>query len=324
MSNEVIEVEAEVIEGPTSELAVYEAEPGTPIRSNIAAVKAWVDAQLETYAVPCIEDEEGYRQAKRDRTALRKMGAAVDAERKRIKDLYTAPLAAFEAQVKEVTAPVKALDAQMKAAIDAYEAAQADSKMARLQAFYEDLAPDLALPLEGCARALVPFERIADPSWRNRGTNEVAAQNAIGVAVQRLAKMEKEVDGMGLAHAAEAKAAFWEALDPMAAFRRDRELTEQEQRQAALEAERRAREEAAAAAQAAPEPQTEPPMGVEPQQAETAAQEPPERPEAAPGVVFEEAFDVTVDYYAVTRSQMDGLVAYCRANGIHGKVRRKA
>ncbi len=258
--SEPIPVEAEIIETadePTSELKIIEAKPGIPVKSNIALVKAWVDKQLELYDVPSIKTEDDFKQAKKDRTALRKMGENVEDDRKRVTDLYMAPVNAFRDQVKTITDPITKLDKLMKGAIDKYDKDQKEGKRQRIQEYYEDMAPDIALPLDGQDRALVPFERIFDESWLNRGTSDVEAQQDIDGKLSKLAEAEKSLDSLGLEHVSEAKATFWDTLDINAAINRNRELVEAEKRQRALDAERKAREEEQSAEIAqTPEPET--------------------------------------------------------------------
>jgi hypothetical protein len=325
-NSEPIEVKAEVVESspqPTSELKIIEAKPGTIVKSNIAAVKAWVDEQLKTYDVPNIENEDGYKQAKRDRTALRNMGKNVDNERKRVTDLYMAPVNAFRDQVKAITDPIDKLDGKMKVAINKYEDDQKAEKKQCLQTYYEDMAPDIALPLDGQDKALVPFERIFAPDWLNRGVPETAAQNEIEGIVGNLAESEKSLDALKLEHPSEAKAVFWATLDINAAIGRNRELVEAEERQKALEAERAGREAERAAMLAAEEEAAQAEPESAPQPAPMPTPTPARRMSVVttnrPSPVRAFRYHITLDAdFTATPEQVQAIVACMKQNGITG------
>ncbi|MEE0636654.1 DUF1351 domain-containing protein, partial [Adlercreutzia sp.] len=93
MSSEAVEVTAEVIEEPTSELSVTY----TPavIDDNLAAVEAWVESQVAPYRGAVIEydDDERRKEARKARSDLNKMKDPIKADLKRIKDAYMAPMA---------------------------------------------------------------------------------------------------------------------------------------------------------------------------------------------------------------------------------------
>ena len=97
-----IEVTAEVIE-PTDALEVTY----TPavFSDNLAALDAYVDQQIEPY-IGAQLDPNDYETIKMGRTCmadLNKLKAPIEAERKRVKKIYEAPLKEFEARVKAIT-----------------------------------------------------------------------------------------------------------------------------------------------------------------------------------------------------------------------------
>lgn len=299
------------LNAPTSELHIIKAVPGSDIVSNIEGLKAWVTEQIETYAANEIKTEDDYAQAKRDRTSLRAMGTTIDNERKRIKTLYTAPLKAFEDSVKDVTAPINQLDVKMKEAIDTYDEQVKQAKSAIIRAHYEEFAPDIALPLEGQSAALVPYERVENPQWLNRSVTDKAACDALEEVVRDIAGHEATLNSLGLAHESEARAEFFQTLSVEAAIERDRQLTEQEEREAALRAERD-RCEAEDAAERPAEATVEAPEAV------GAPEDVP--PESGPERPPEPTMTVRLRIEGITQMKLTRLMGWMRANDIHGRM----
>jgi hypothetical protein len=327
MSEEVLQAEIidEELTAPSSELHIIKAVPGSDIVSNIAGLKTWVELQMMAYDVPNIKTEDDYQQAKRDRTSLRSMSAAIENERKRIKGIYEAPLKAFEASVKDVTAPIGNLDGRMKEAIDTYDEQVKDAKRAIIKQHYEDLAPAIALPLEGQTAALVPYERIEDSKWLNRSITDKAACDELDKIVDGIADDELTLAGLHLAHAAEAKAEYFATLDLKAAIARDKQLTDQEQRSAALEAERArlaAEQEAARAASATAQAQQVPSPAPVPQATPKSAEDVVRHAGGivAPQPVATGRRTVFLRIDDVTELQFSQLIGWMKAHGIHGTV----
>jgi len=299
------EVQAEVLE---PELHIEKAEPGSAIVSNIEAVKVYVESQLEQIWAYDIHDDETYKQAKRERTYVRSLKSTIDNERKRIKNLYMAPLSEFEDKVKEVTSPIDKLDAAIKQKVSAYEAEWAAVRKAELKEFFEDLAPFLALPQEGQDRELVPFDCIFDQKWLNRSTREIQAQEEIANKVSTIADGEKAVRNMNLSHEVEALAAYFETLDIGAAVLRSQEIDQQEQRALALEQARQSYTEQAALKE--PEP------------------EPAQIPEPTPQQPAESVSEPQRHYYLfrlyLTEQEYNSVMSWIMQSGLHGSVGMEA
>lgn len=223
---------------PENELRITAVETAHEIMSNIENVRAWVQRQLETYEVPSITSVYEFKQAKRDRTSLRNMLKEIEDERKRIKRIYTAHLESFEKQVASITTPIKELDAGMKEAIDAWEDEQKEAKKSRLKEFYEDLAPYIALPLDGQKSALVPFERIFKKSWMLASTSEKQAQEEIEERAYEIAKGESVIRSAEPTYLDDALACYWETLSVREALERSNELTRRIESQRQLDYER--------------------------------------------------------------------------------------
>lgn len=298
---EAVPVEAEVVEdAPANELVVSRAVPGSVVEANFGAVKAYVDAQLAEYGVEPIHEEGQYAQAKRDRTALRKMISGIDAERKKVKEAYTAPLAEFEQRVKDILEPAKLLENRMKDAIGAYEEDWRDARRKVLRDAYADYAPAIALPLEGQDAPLVPFDRIEDASWLKRDLSEGKAVEAMRAKVDGIAEGEALIASLSLPKETEAKAEYFRTLDAQAAISHAQELQAAEDRAHALERQRK-EQEAAQAQEPVPQPaQAAPEPAREPQQMR----------------IRVESLYV---FYDMTDEQKKDLVAACRRMGIHGR-----
>ena len=157
MSSEAVEVTAEVIEEPTSELSVTY----TPavIDDNLAAVEAWVESQVAPYRGAVIEydDDERRKEARKARADLNKMKDPIKADLKRIKEAYMAPMAAFEGRVKGIIGIIDTarddIDAQFKAGEKAFK----DGRRAALQKEYEAVAGPVA--------GLIPLESFIETEW---------------------------------------------------------------------------------------------------------------------------------------------------------------
>ena len=98
MNKEPIEVTAEVIEPSNALEVVY-----TPavFSDNLAALEAYVDQQIAPYIGAQIDpaDYDQVKQARKCMADLNKLKEPIEAERKRVKREYEAPLKLFEGKV---------------------------------------------------------------------------------------------------------------------------------------------------------------------------------------------------------------------------------
>ena len=146
--NEIVKLEATLV------------EPEKGIQSNIAALQAQcLDMAEEMRGAQPIHTPDEYKEAEAMRAAVRKAAKQVDDERKRVKVAWTAPLTTFEASVKGALAPLSEVEGEWDKAIKSYEARARAAKRGRLQAYWEEAYPALALCVEG--EPLVPFDRAA-------------------------------------------------------------------------------------------------------------------------------------------------------------------
>ena len=153
MSSDAVEVAAEVIE-PTGELAVTY----TPavIDDNLEALNAFVEQQIAPYIGAQIDpnDYEQVKEARKCMANLNKLKEPIEAERKRIKRAYEAPLKEFEGKVRGITSKIDDARASLKAQVD-----EADAR------FREARRELLAEEYRGCAGPIadvIPFSAVLE------------------------------------------------------------------------------------------------------------------------------------------------------------------
>lgn len=261
MNKETIEVTAEVIEPSNALEVVY-----TPavFSDNLAALDAYVDQQIAPYIGAQIDpaDYEQVKMARKCMADLNKLKEPIEAERKRVKREYEAPLKLFEGKVKGITSKIDQARADLKAKVD-----EADSR------FKEMRRDMLAEEYEGCAGVItdvIPFTAILEDGWLNRSTPETKAVNELYEKVESALKGYKTLQTKELAHKDEVVKHYAETLDLIGALELEDKLNERDRQMAEFKA---AQEAARLVAEerntSEPEPEPEP----EPQ----VPQEAPER-----------------------------------------------
>ena len=150
---EIMQLKAEVI------------EPEKGIRSNIAELQRMcLDMAEEMRGAKPLHTPEEYKEAKRVRADVRRAIKQVEDERKRVKVAWTAPLTTFEASVKGALTPLSEVEAQWAGVIKDYENRGREAKLKRLEAYWEETYPGLALCTVG--EPLVPFSRVVELAGR--------------------------------------------------------------------------------------------------------------------------------------------------------------
>lgn len=163
-------------------------EPDEGIRSNIAELqRQCLDLAEEFRGATTVSGPDGYKEAKANRAACNAAIKQVEAERKRVKVAWTAPLTTFEASVKGALTPLAEVRDEWDAAIKDYEARAREAKRARLESYWEGAYPALALCTGEDEEPLVPFSRVMDivgSDWTKR-MSEVG-EGHDGVALARM------------------------------------------------------------------------------------------------------------------------------------------
>ena len=309
----VQEVEASIIDTPTVQ---------TELDRAVAEAEQKAATVRERFMPHEIRDGEDYRQTKRDRAALRREKKEAEDARKGLLGKAKRWIRDKELRFAPAIDAYSAVDNEIKANLDAYEQQEVATKLGELQAHYNELAPDLV--------PLVPFSLIdskfgAEKKWHNVSTNIQKMKGELDEIVTEIAQTEKTIDGMGYdeSDTKTFKSYYFSSLDFQDAARRAQADKEQRERVEELERERAERRRLWEEAQAERErqeqeaeqqpPQTQPETQPEPQEAPKQEARDTKPIEQDDGYAF-------VAY--VTKEQVYGLVAYCKANGIHGKAMR--
>ncbi len=227
MSSEAVEVTAEVIEPSNALEVVY-----TPavFSDNLAALEAYVDQQIAPYIGAQINpaDYDQVKQARKCMADLNKLKEPIEAERKRVKREYEAPLKLFEGKVKGITSKIDQARADLKAQVD-----EADAR------FKESRRDMLAEEYEGCAGAIVdviPFAAILEDGWLNRSTPETKAVNELYEKVESALKGYRALESKQLAHKDEVVKHYADTLDLVSALELEDELNERDREMAEFKA----------------------------------------------------------------------------------------
>lgn len=172
----VVEAAAEVIDAPapTAGADRWLAER----RGEVAGIAAEFNA-FE------VADVSGYRDAKRQRAALRSRISEIEADRKRMTREVEAAVKAFKDGAKDVLSPLTELDAAYKREIDAWESKALAERSAALAALYEEEWPDLARQ--------APFQALADRyaadgKWWLMSTAQAKAEASVRDAARDVAE----------------------------------------------------------------------------------------------------------------------------------------
>lgn len=241
MSDKVIEAEATTIDSDIT--------PATALDAIVGEITEACETCADRYGPHEIKDEEDLRQSKRDRTAARKEIARLKARYDEEMGAIKRAVAEADLRVKTALAPLAAIDSGYKAKIDEYDERRVRQRVAHLRQCYEDAAPDIALPQEGSAAPLVPFETVLrrygsapKTGWTLRSVGEAKAEEALYDALSDIATAEATIEAMvEQAYQQDAKARYFRTLDLQTTLNEEAEAKAQRERLAALEAEREQR-----------------------------------------------------------------------------------
>ena len=331
MASEAENVVAEVIEEQeASELSV--AYVPSTIEANFDALEAHVRKTVEAYegATYDLTKAENIKEAKGDRKYLNGLKNEIEARRKAVKNDYNTPLDAFEKRCKEITSIIDEAANNIKAQLDQAEQERQDRAYAKLQEHYEEFA--------GLLAEAVPYERLHERQWLNKTFGEVKAFKALEAKASRFAgdweTLKSQFEGEPFY--ADAERELFATLDLGAALTAARKAAEENARIAELKESMEpepAEEEPEAPCgdwypggspmqevgdpvEPSPYPQPVPCQAPEP--------EPYPVPQAppAPCPAPEPACAWTVSIPFATRTQILGLAATLKAQGITGTIRR--
>lgn len=288
-----------------------------PVKWNFEELKEQISTGLKVYEnrVYTADDMAG---AKKDRADLNRLSKAIDDKRKEMKKMYLAPYEEFEKQAKELTGLIDKQSAEIDKVVKEYEAQEKEQKQADIMAIYEESIGDL--------KDLVPYERIHDQKWLNKGTTLAKVKEAIENIAQKTKTMLAAIDRMGLNedNTNRVKSAYLRNFDFGDALKEADQIKQEQKAFEEYEAKARMREEQAQrVADSLPQKETvEEPSEcpVQPGNVESGVNVQPK--EETPSEVAESAKLMKLEFRCwVTKAQMDALKAFLKEQGIeYGKV----
>lgn len=177
-------VEAEVLDPPARR---------SPSDAWLSAVAGRVSEAVDKYKPYRVTNADEYRQAKRDRAALRREIAEIDESRKDMTRDVEATVRRFKANAKGVLAPLDELDGRFREEIGRFDDLMLSRRRSALESAYEEMAPYLA--------PLVPFATLSERwsregKWYLHSTTEAAALEDMGRHVDEIAASERRLLSM--------------------------------------------------------------------------------------------------------------------------------
>lgn len=160
-----------------------------PVEWNFDEVKQWVETGLQKYE-NVVYTEDTMQDAKKDRANLNKLSKVIDDKRKEMKKFYLAPYEEFERQAKYLTGRIDEQSRKIDAQVKEYEEEQKQAKQEEIKAIFEEAVGDL--------KDLIPYERIHDKKWLNKGTRLPEIKDAIETTLARVKTAFTAIDAMGL------------------------------------------------------------------------------------------------------------------------------
>lgn len=182
----------------TTSLAV-EVAPGHLV-SNLRDFKKRCSDLAAVYSnLGDIEGWDDYQQAKRDRAALNNVVKQAEDARIEVKKTFMQPLDDFTAEVEDALVPLKDAQVRQKEQVAEYERRLRKAKHGRLEKYWEEAYPLLALNTGEAEEPLVPFDRVFNPDWTKRisevGRDDEAEEEMDSIATD-LAKGRDMISGL--------------------------------------------------------------------------------------------------------------------------------
>lgn len=221
------------------------------IISNFEEIKKRVKAIADSYKVTVYTGtrEDRQKQLKADRAKLRKLSEKLDEQRKKVKKEFSAPLNAFEDQVKDLISlidePTTLIDTREKE----IAAEIREEKDQQIRAYYDEIIadePEFSDP----EFAEWFFAQIYVNSWANVSTSAKTYKTAISGRVDELVKsvatiksLNSEFEEIGLKLVRSLRP-LTEAIQTVKSEEAKRDAIIERERKAAAERERKAAEEA--------------------------------------------------------------------------------
>ena len=212
LENATVQVSAEIIEDETEETAfLTRCEAGT-LSANFDALRARVTSILADYEgwEPDPDNPEDVKQCTVHRKYLRGIAKEIDDRRKDVKREFLRPLELFEQECNSIRDQVKEA-ADKIAAVE--KEADEKRRFERENALQEDY-----MAYAGVLVDVVPFAKIFDPKWLNKGTSYDKAREAMEHQVNSITSDWESLKAIRLENQSVAEAHFFEHLDLGAAI----------------------------------------------------------------------------------------------------------
>lgn len=139
-----------------------------------------------------IVTEDAIPVAKTDLANLRKLEKAIDDRRKAVKKEYNAPYMTFEAQIKDILSDIQAAEGNIDSQIKEFERRADEEKLGQIKVFYGLAFGDLVKN--------VPFEKVYNPKWLNKGYKMPDIEAEISKAANALRDNIETVKGLKSDH----------------------------------------------------------------------------------------------------------------------------
>lgn len=308
--DEAVNVEAEVFDVPAELTAADEW---------LAEARDEVGALLGKYGTHAIETQADYRDIKQSRTLLRKDIASIDQRRMDMTRAVEDAVARFRTGAADALEPLRKVEREYKRQLDEWDAGVIDRRRAAMREAYADMAPALA-------DGLCPFDLVWDLrgpglKWQNRSTGEGRCMDDLAKVVEGIARDEGTIQALDMSPEERdaCRAEYFRTLDLGAAVGRVRDERERLARIAELDAQRAAQRASLEGAQTSMDVSPAPERARTPRRPERPATR-PAAPDATAGPAPRRRY---VFEFECDAMQLDALMAFLRANDIHG-TRRNA
>jgi len=223
-------IAAEAVEPQALALVITKMQPGVSIEANFEELERGVDARIAIYEGVTVTDEY-VPQAKKDRAALNAFIKDIDQVRLHVTREYTAPAVEFGDHVKVLTARIKVVSDAIDVQVKAFETREKVAKRNAVVAHWKDYA--------GALDEAVSFDTLVwREEWANKSVPITDVFTNVEKVVERIVRELETLEGLGLAHLADARAEYLVTLDMSAAIARSKAVEAQLERERVLEAEK--------------------------------------------------------------------------------------
>lgn len=251
------------------QIQIFSPAPGDEIKAvewNFQELKTWIQEGLKKYE-GVVYTANDIPMAKQDRADLNRLAKAISDKRIEMKKQFMEPLKTFESQAKELTGLIETQAAAIDYQIKEYEQGEKEAKQAEIMTIYAEEIGELA--------DLIPYKRIHNPKWLNKGTTLKAIREDIGKLVSRTKTAFTMIGNMGLDEATmnRVKAAYLKEFELSEAIAEKDRIEAENRRLREYELAQKTKAEATAKPSQMPVETAKPSAGaIEPPQTETPAE----------------------------------------------------